>query len=82
MLLGEAVHVVREAKTLADVEEEPGAHAFPEDGVQKVERVAVGMQIAHGARAEADVCLLGLHVTHLHVGTVEHRWRRCRDRTV
>src|SRR5258708_34701719 len=43
MLLHEAVHVVRDPESLADVEEQARAHPLPEQRVQQVDGVSVRM---------------------------------------
>src|SRR2546423_6050 len=58
VLLREAVHVVREAQALPDVQEQARAHPFAEHGVEEVQCVAVGMGVAVGARPAAEVGLL------------------------
>src|SRR5438309_1885271 len=78
MLLREAVHVISKAKTLANVQEEAGAHALAEHGVEKVQRVAVRMDVAESAHAEADVRLLRIAPANQHArtGQLGRRQRR------
>ena len=59
VLLRKAVHVVRQAEALADVEKEARAHAFAEHSVEEIERIAIGVQVALGTYSQTDVGLLG-----------------------
>ena len=54
------VHVVAQAALLADLQEQPAAHAFAEHRVQHVEHVAVGMRRRQPRRGQTEVRLLGL----------------------
>ena len=82
MLLREAVHVVGETQALADVQEEPRAHALAEDGVQKVEGVAVRMEVAERTGAETDMRLFRVATPDEDTRAVERGWRRRGERPI
>ena len=67
MLAAVAVHVIGEAALLADLQEEPRAHALAEHRVDEVERVPVRVHVGEGAAAQADVGLLGLLLQQHHL---------------
>ena len=75
VLLREAVHVVSETQTLADVQEKTRAHALAEHRVQKVECVTIRMHVAERASTKTDVRLLRVSTPHEDARTVQRRRR-------
>ena len=59
-----AEHRVRQPALFADVLEEPRAHRAAENRVQHVERVPVVVRLRIGRRAETEMALLDVLLTH------------------